>query len=559
MQKDLRKAVLANAIKFDGKPNPKAILGALLGQFPELRKDPKTLQVTINELVAEITKLSLGEMQQELAKLGGVQKKVKTQQRVKDLPNAEEGKVVLRLAPSPSGPLHIGHAYVLGLSHALAKKYKGKQILRIEDTNPENIYEPGYKLVEQDAQWLTNNSQAEVIIQSDRLKTYYDYGEKAIAKGFGYVCTCSADAFRELASKKQACPCRDLETKENLLRWDKMFLGYQPGEAVVRIKTDIKHKNPALRDWPAFRINDHEHPRQGTKYRVWPLMNFSVAVDDHELGITHSVRGKDHKDNEKKQKYLFDYFNWTPPSHVYVGRVNFIGLKVSATEAKKQIQYGHYDGWDDVRLPFLPGFRKRGYKPKAFVELALDLGLTESDKKVPQDEFYKILDAHNRRIIEPTAKRFFAVKQPHEIKVHDAPEKTVTLDLHPDHIKGGRELHCKKSFYIEKTDEEKCAEGDILRLMDAYNIEKTKTGWKYHSEGYEEYKRHDKKKGIIHYLPKEHQSIPITITEPSGEKRTALAEQGIQSLHEGDSIQLERYAFVHLVNKAKWAFYYTHR
>src|SRR3989344_1308922 len=247
--------------------------------------------------------MSLNEQRKELESIAPElleEKKKEEGPRLKPLPNAEKGKVIMRMAPSPSGPLHVGHAYVVGLTSALCKEYDGKFILRIEDTNPENIYSPAYDMIPEDINWLTHDQIDEVVIQSERLKEYYDYCEKLIEMGHAYVCTCDADAFRELAIARKACSCRSLTVEENQHRWDRMFLDYKPGEAVVRIKTDIDHPNPALRDWPAFRINDSKHPRKGTEFKVWPLMNFAVAVDDHLLCVTHSVRGKDHIDNEKK-------------------------------------------------------------------------------------------------------------------------------------------------------------------------------------------------------------------------------------------------------------------
>ena len=64
------------------------------------------------------------------------------------------------------------------------------------------------------------------------------------------------------------------------------------GEAVLRVKTDIQHKNPAIRDWVAMRVVEEEHPRTGNKYKVYPMMNFSVAVDDHLMGVTHVLKRK---------------------------------------------------------------------------------------------------------------------------------------------------------------------------------------------------------------------------------------------------------------------------
>src|SRR3990172_11520279 len=249
----------------------------------------------------------------------------------------------MRLAPSPSGPMHIGHAIVFSLSHLYCKEYDGKLILRIEDTNPGKFYFPDKKMDEEDLNWLTDNRISEIVYQSDRLETYYDFAEQMISKGKAYVCTCSSDMFRNLSMKKQACPCRDLPVKEHLLRWDKMFVEYEPGAAVVRIKTDINDPNPAMRDWPALRINHHVHPRTKDKYKVWPLMNFAVSVDDHALGVTHTIRGKDHVDNAKRQKHIHDFFGWKEPVHSYIGKINFEGIEVSKRKIKAAIERGEFD------------------------------------------------------------------------------------------------------------------------------------------------------------------------------------------------------------------------
>lgn len=81
---------------------------------------------------------------------------------------------------------------------------------------------------------------------------------------------------------------------------------YKVGEAVLRFKSSMQDSNPAMRDFPLARINESEHPKQKKKYRVWPLMNLAVSVDDIELGMTHIIRGKDHMDNAKRQKKIFD-------------------------------------------------------------------------------------------------------------------------------------------------------------------------------------------------------------------------------------------------------------
>ena len=110
-----------------------------------------------------------------------------------------------------------------------------------------------------------------VIIQSDRMKLYYEYAEKFIKKKVAYICTCTSEKFKEFVDKKVNCPRRKLSVKENLEKWKKMLdkKGFNEGEAVLRFKSDMKDKNPAMRDFPLARINLTKHPKQANKYRVW--------------------------------------------------------------------------------------------------------------------------------------------------------------------------------------------------------------------------------------------------------------------------------------------------
>jgi len=113
------------------------------------------------------------------------------------------------------------------------------------------------------------------------------------------------------------------------------------GEAVVRVKTETTHPNPAVRDWPAFRMIDPEkypHPRVGSKYRVWPLYNFSAAVDDHLMGVNHIIRGKEHLTNAVKQTFLYKHMGWSYPEAIEYGRLKMIGFKLSKSEMVKELE-----------------------------------------------------------------------------------------------------------------------------------------------------------------------------------------------------------------------------
>jgi len=562
LKKSVRKYALDNARRYNGMPNMGSVIGKILSERPELKADLKTLSPEIKKICDEVRMMTVKEQVAELEKTAPdllVDKHVAEERKLKPLPEMEKGKLIMRIAPSPSGPMHIGHAIVFSLSHLYCKEFNGKLILRIEDTNPENIYPPAYKMDEEDAQWFTDNGISQMFLQSDRLETYYDYAEKLISKGKAYVCTCSGDLFRNFSLKKQPCPCRELPVKEQLLRWDKMFVEYEPGAAVVRIKTDINDPNPAMRDWPALRINHNIHPKKGDKYKVWPLMNFAVAIDDHDYNITHTIRGKDHVDNAKRQKHIFDFFGWKVPQHAYMGKINFEGLEISKTKVKKAIELGHYDDWDDIRLPFLAGMRRRGFQPGAFQKFALDMGVGLNDKVVPAEDFFKSLEAHNRDIIDPIANRYFFVCDPVKISVKNAPEDTVLIPLHPDFPdRGNRTFQTNANFYISKEDSAVIKAKKLYRLKDCLNFKKEKE-FVFDSKDYESYRNVGE--ATMHWLPVDADNVEVEVLMPDKKLRKGLGEAGLKDLPVGTMVQLERFGFVRLDSKSKnkVSFWFAHK
>ena len=557
MDKTILKYALQNAIRYNGKANPGNVIGKVIGEHPELKKQTKELAKKVQEVVKKVNSLDLDAQTKELRKVAPemLEEKKVEKRELKDLPNAEKGNVVMRFEPSPSGALHIGHAYVLSLNSEYCRRYDGKLILRIADTNPENIYEPVYKMIPHDARWVTKDNVSKVINQSSRLGSYYDVVEKLIDMDKAYVCTCDPEEFRKLIFKKQACPCRIQIPQKNHELYNRMFSDFKPGEAVVRIKTDLDHPNPALRDWPAMRINDHEHPKTGTTQKVWPLMNLAVAVDDHDMGITHTIRAKDHIDNERRQKYIFDYMGWEMPEHVYVGRINFEDISISANDTRKLIEYKKFSDWDDIRLPFLPALRRRGYQPEAFIKYALDVGVTQNDKKVSKEEFYMQLNHFNKEIIEPKAYRYFFISNPVKIKIENAPKQSIKLDLHPTNRKGGRKFKTKDEFYIEKGDLALIKDGDLIRLMGCLNFVKKKNKFIFDSPDYNIFKKKGKK--IIHWLPVSKGLARVSLLMDNGKLIKGIAEDSVKKIKKNSIIQFERLGFCRCDAPKK--FWFTHR
>lgn len=558
MKSSMRAYALENAVKFKGKANPNAILGKILGQFPEARATTKEVLKEITKICEEISALSLEKQQEQLAKVSSLLQQ-KPKERRTGLPPLENvgklGKqVVLRFEPSPSGPLHIGHAYVLGLNAAYAKEYKGKLILRIADTNADNIYVPAYDLIPQDAAWLTENGVSELMIQSDRMEIYYNYALKSLELGITYMCTCSAEDFKATITKKIACPCRKRHVDENIKHWHNMFSKYKEGDAVMRLKTDVADKNPALRDFPLFRINDTEHPRQGKKYRVWPLMNFAVSIDDHDTGITHILRGKDHADNAKRQKLFFELFKWEIPETIFVGKINFTDMNVSCSKTKPLIQDGTFEGWDDIRLPFLPALRRRGYHAEAFIKYAMDVGVSLTDKSVSKEEFFKSINHFNKEVIEQKANRYFFIQNPIKITVDKAPALTVGLDLHPDYRKGGRSFTTHTQFYVSGN--EKFEEGHLYRFMDCLTFKFSKGKSAFHSQEL----GNDKPK-IIEWLPEDVHNVKVEVRMPDNSFISGLGEPLLADLKEGDMVMFVRFGFCRFdkLDGDVYKFWFTHK
>lgn len=394
---------LKNAISHEGKAAQGAIIAGLFAEGLK-REEVKDVAKDVAEILKKVNSMTPEEQEKEFEKLKEVLSERETREGLPELPDVPKSGVVMRIAPSPSGPLHVMHAIVASFSYLYVKKYGGEFIVRIEDTNPENIYSPAYEMIAEEAKWLFEGK-PKVYIQSDRMKVYYDYAEKLINKNSAYVCTCTSEDFKKCADEKKDCPCRKKSSKENLADWKKMLdkNGFKEGECVLRFKTPgdgMKHKNPAMRDFPLARINESEHPRQGKKYRVWPLMNLAVTADDIEMKMTHIIRGKDHRDNAERQKMMYSALGKEKsyPWCDFIGRVNFKEMALSTSQTRRDIEAGKYSGWDDPNLPFIESLRKRGYKPEAFWKMAEQIGISEVDKVISMKDFFSILDNFNSQI-----------------------------------------------------------------------------------------------------------------------------------------------------------------
>ena len=436
---------IQNAIEYSGKAAPGSVIGSIMSIRQDLRPHGKILSPLIAKKVAQANKLATDEgldylrsiLETEAPELLEQRQKQAKRTGLPELLNAEKGKVVLRFAPNPNGPLSFGHARGIIINGEYAKEYDGELILRFDDTDT-SVKPPmleAYDLIQKEAEWLLGFVPHRVVIASDRIEHYYQYVEQMLNGGFGYVCKCSAETFREFRVSMTECPCRAYSNMENLELWQGMLDGsFQPGEAVVRVRTDMALKNPALRDWPALRIQDTEtnpHPRKdiGSRYRVWPLLDFQSAVEDHLQGVTHIIRGKDLMDSTRKQKLLYEHFGWKYPETMYWGRVKVHEWGgFSTSQMRKDIESGLFDGWSDPRLPTIASLSGSGIQATALRNFWIELGVTQKDIAVPLATLY----SHNIKIIDDDAPRIAFIREPIALTLEGVNETIVELPTHPN-------------------------------------------------------------------------------------------------------------------------------
>jgi glutamyl-tRNA synthetase len=568
----IRKAAILNAIRHGGKASTQAVLGNLLGDNVELRNRARELLPLVEQAVAEVN----GTPQEQLRETAEknwpteiVREHVEGERKLPPLPNAAKySLIVTRIAPNPDFVLHLGNARAAILSHDYARMYKGKFIVRFEDTDPrlKKAQLGYYDMIRQDLKWIGCDWDEECI-QSDRLPLYYKIAEILLQKEAAYVCECERDRFHDLVTAGTACPDRSLPANIQLQRWKKMLEGgYMEEKAVFRVKTDLAHPNPAVRDWPAFRVIDavkNPHPRVGSKYTVWPLYNMASGVDDHELGITHVIRGKEHLTNMARQIYLYRHLGWKYPDAVHFGRLKVEGMNLSKSKLMKGLETGEYTGVDDPRLGTLAALRRRGYNPETIRTLIWDIGPKPVDVTISWDN----INSLNRKIIDPTSHRYYFVPDPILAKIGGVQRAyDVKAPLHPQHPEMGlRNLNVQPSgdiatIYLSGSDQPTLQSEKVVRLMGLFNFEPQHiSGNELKGRFLSDAVAQDIRAPILQWVPAD-QKVPAAVVMPDASRKKGLAEKALLNEHVGFVVQLVRFGFgrVDRVEEDGITIYYAH-
>ena len=539
----VRKFALQNALEYDGEGQSGSVLGRLLSEKPELRPEAKRLMGIVSEEVESANAMAMDEgvdaVRAELEKSAPdalEREKHRKIEGLKELPG-NTSSVVLRFAPNPNGPLTLGHSRGVVINSEYAKMHDGKVVLRFDDTDT-RVKPPlpdAYQWIEDEYEWLAGRPADIVVRASDRMPIYLEYARKLLADGHCYVCRCPADEFRDHRESKDDCPCRSKDASENLAEWESMNDGtLGEGDAVVRIRTDMTLPNPALRDWPALRIQQTPHPMVADRYRVWPLLDFQSAIEDYEQGVTHIVRGKDLMDSTRKQSLLYEHLGWQYPETLYWGRVKvheFGGFSTSSMRAS--IESGDREGWGDLRLPTIQSLRRRGFDARALRDFWVDLGVTQKDISVSM----QTIESLNSSALDSTVERRSFVASPVSLDLDGHDGAVVEPPRHPDgEITGTRSWVLAKSIYIQEAD---CGNGS-LRLKEFADI--SISGSKITIDSLE---RSDNRP-IVQWLP-ESMVREAVLFVPNGDEIDVI--EGLLEdfeLNVGNVYQLERIGFATL-------------
>ena len=272
--------------------------------------------------------------------------------------------IIVRFAPSPTGPLHIGGARTALFNWLFAKKNKGLFLLRIEDTDKQRSKEEFENQIKDTLNWLEINPDKEPIKQSKNIDKHIEVATKLLSEGYAYKCFCSIEDLekeREISKKKNlpyiySGKCRE-EKIENKGPFVIRFKSKKNGSFVLEdlVQGKIEISNSTIEDFVLLRADNT------------PTYQLSASVDDYLMGITHVIRGDDHKINTFKQIQIFQALGWKEPRYAHIPLIH-------SKEGKK---LSKRDGAATVE-----DYQKIGILPESLRNYLLRLGWSYKDKEI---------------------------------------------------------------------------------------------------------------------------------------------------------------------------------
>ncbi|MBQ0133765.1 MAG: glutamine--tRNA ligase, partial [Clostridiales bacterium] len=366
-------------------------------------------------------------------------------------------QVHTRFPPEPNGYLHIGHCKALCIDFGTAQKYGGLCNLRMDDTNPAKEDTEFVDAIKEDIHWLGFDWDDRFFYGSDYFEKTYELAEDLIKRGLAYVCELSAEEFSKYRGDTQhpaVSPYRDRPWEESLDLFRRMRAGEFPeGKYTLRAKIDLESGNFNMRDPVLYRIRYIEHPRQGTKWCIFPMKDLAHPIQDALEGITHSLCSLEYESHRPLYNWVVEQCGFEKkPRQIEFARLNVNYTVMSKRKLRRLVEEGRVSGWDDPRMPTLCGLRRRGYTPGSIKDFAERIGVAKVDSTVD----YALLEACLRDDLNAHAERAMAVLRPLKLTVTNYPEgqsESFEIERNPtDENAGTRSVSFSRNLWIEADD-----------------------------------------------------------------------------------------------------------
>src|SRR5215471_17362724 len=240
---------------------------------------------------------------------------------------ANQGRVVTRFPPEPSGYLHIGHSRPICLDFGLAREFAGRCHLRFDDTNPLAEEAEYVDSIQADVRWLGFDWGEHLYYASDYFEQLYAWAEELVRKGQAYVDDLSGDQIREyrgtLTEAGRESPYRNRSVEENLDLFHRMRAGEFPdGTKTLRAKIDMASGNINLRDPVMYRIRKATHQRTGDAWCIYPMYDWAHGQSDSIEGVTHSICTLEYEDHRPLYDWYLDALGIFHPQQIEFARLN---------------------------------------------------------------------------------------------------------------------------------------------------------------------------------------------------------------------------------------------
>jgi len=362
--------------------------------------------------------------------------------------------VITRFPPEPNGFLHIGHAKAMRYDFTLAEDYDGICYLRFDDTNPETESVKYIESIKDAVQWLGYNPY-KVTFASDYFDQLFDFAITLIKKEKAYVCHQSQEEISKTRADCTESPWRNRSIEENLSLFEKMRKGKtREQEAVLRLKIDMKHSNPCMRDPVAYRTKHMSHPRTGNKWHIYPTYDFAHCICDSLEHITHSCCTLEFEIRRDLYYWLLNELDIYRPYVWEFSRLNVSYNMLSKRYLKMMIEEGAVKDWDDPRLLTLMGLKRRGVSPNAINEFCDLIGVTRRGNEMVVSQ--NLLDYCIRKDLDERAPRVMAVLDPLPVtlvNLNNSFEEQIEAYKFPKYPERGKEIYkLRKKIYIDRTD-----------------------------------------------------------------------------------------------------------